>query len=186
MALIKCPECNGEVSSKAEVCIHCGYPLSKICNENKQEVFQILNLRINKYNSKKNQWVVGGESNITDIKEGDSIDFLDINDNIIETYDVDTILVSNEHTFLLIFKDINDIRLDSAKAIIKSGNKLNHAIKMSAPTFTQPSHIMEEKQVKCPKCGSAQIQMIPRKWSLLTGFFTNKVDRVCMNCKHRF
>lgn len=27
MALIKCPECGKEVSDKAEVCIHCGYPL---------------------------------------------------------------------------------------------------------------------------------------------------------------
>ena len=29
MALIKCPECGGKVSSKANVCIHCGYPLKK-------------------------------------------------------------------------------------------------------------------------------------------------------------
>lgn len=29
MALIKCPECNKEVSDKATVCIHCGYPLPK-------------------------------------------------------------------------------------------------------------------------------------------------------------
>ena len=29
MALIKCPECKREVSDKAEVCIHCGYPIVK-------------------------------------------------------------------------------------------------------------------------------------------------------------
>lgn len=27
MALIKCPECNSEISDKSKVCIHCGYPL---------------------------------------------------------------------------------------------------------------------------------------------------------------
>lgn len=27
MALIKCPECNKEISDKSKVCIHCGYPL---------------------------------------------------------------------------------------------------------------------------------------------------------------
>lgn len=27
MALIKCPECEREISDKAEKCIHCGYPL---------------------------------------------------------------------------------------------------------------------------------------------------------------
>ncbi len=28
MALIKCPECEGDVSSKATACPHCGYPLT--------------------------------------------------------------------------------------------------------------------------------------------------------------
>lgn len=27
MALIKCPECNKEISSKSKVCVHCGYPI---------------------------------------------------------------------------------------------------------------------------------------------------------------
>ena len=29
-------------------------------------------------------------------------------------------------------------------------------------------------------------QMVPRKWSPLTGFLTNKVDRVCVKCKTRY
>lgn len=29
MSIIKCPECNKEVSDQAEACIHCGYPLKK-------------------------------------------------------------------------------------------------------------------------------------------------------------
>lgn len=40
--------------------------------------------------------------------------------------------------------------------------------------------------VSCPKCGSTNIQIVPRKWSLLTGIFTNKTDRVCVNCKYKF
>lgn len=44
----------------------------------------------------------------------------------------------------------------------------------------------EAKMVHCPACGSTQIQMVPRKWSLLAGFATNKVDRVCMKCKKKF
>lgn len=30
MALIKCPECEAEISDKAERCIHCGYPMDEI------------------------------------------------------------------------------------------------------------------------------------------------------------
>lgn len=29
MALIRCLECNHEVSNEAQACIHCGYPLGK-------------------------------------------------------------------------------------------------------------------------------------------------------------
>lgn len=41
-------------------------------------------------------------------------------------------------------------------------------------------------KVKCPYCHSSEIQIIPRKFSLLTGFATNKFDRVCLRCKNRF
>lgn len=34
----------------------------------------------------------------------------------------------------------------------------------------------------CPKCGSKNFTPVPRKWSFLTGFMTNKVDMVCNNC----
>lgn len=44
----------------------------------------------------------------------------------------------------------------------------------------------ERNKVKCPRCGSTQIQMVQRKWSFWTGFLTNKVDRVCVKCKHRW
>ena len=40
--------------------------------------------------------------------------------------------------------------------------------------------------VRCPKCGSTQITAVTRKWSPVTGFLTNKADRVCLSCKHRF
>ena len=40
--------------------------------------------------------------------------------------------------------------------------------------------------VRCPRCRSTQIQMVPRKFSLLTGFATNRLDRVCMKCQKRF
>jgi hypothetical protein len=44
----------------------------------------------------------------------------------------------------------------------------------------------DEEKVKCPKCGSIQITAVNRKWSPLTGIFTNRIDRFCLNCKHKF
>ena len=41
-------------------------------------------------------------------------------------------------------------------------------------------------RVQCPYCFSYDFQLVPRKFSLLTGFATNKVDRVCVRCKRKF
>lgn len=52
----------------------------------------------------------------------------------------------------------------------------------NSPLFeTTPS-----KQIRCPRCMSTQFQLVPRKFSLLTGFATNKFDRMCVMCKKRF
>lgn len=48
------------------------------------------------------------------------------------------------------------------------------------------NNAQNDNKPRCPKCGSTNIQIVPRKWSLLTGFLTNKTDRVCVNCKHKF
>lgn len=58
MALIQCPECNGQVSDNAEVCIHCGYPLKNISEINQQETYNeengnIHNEKINSENTKE-------------------------------------------------------------------------------------------------------------------------------------
>ena len=34
MALIKCPECGNNISDKAKACIHCGYPMEALTQEN--------------------------------------------------------------------------------------------------------------------------------------------------------
>ena len=42
------------------------------------------------------------------------------------------------------------------------------------------------EKVRCPRCRSTEIQLVPRKFSLLTGFATNKFDRMCIRCKKKF
>lgn len=41
MALITCPECHGQVSDKAAVCPHCGYPLERTEREKEQIVSEL-------------------------------------------------------------------------------------------------------------------------------------------------
>ena len=37
MALITCPECGKEISTKASVCVHCGFPINSIDNTQKMK-----------------------------------------------------------------------------------------------------------------------------------------------------
>ena len=41
-------------------------------------------------------------------------------------------------------------------------------------------------KVQCPYCHSTEIQMVFKKFSLLTGFLTNGYNRVCVRCQRKF
>lgn len=41
-------------------------------------------------------------------------------------------------------------------------------------------------KVQCPYCCSTEVQLVPKKFSILTGFATNSYNRVCMRCKRKF
>lgn len=49
MALIKCPECGGKVSDKADACIHCGYPLRQKKKQNINEENILTKLKRERY-----------------------------------------------------------------------------------------------------------------------------------------
>ena len=43
----------------------------------------------------------------------------------------------------------------------------------------------EANKPKCPKCGSSSLTPVRKKWSLTTGFLTNKIEMVCSQCGYR-
>lgn len=56
-------------------------------------------------------------------------------------------------------------------------------------TYVPDAFVYPEKKepvVRCPRCASGDFQLVPRKFSILTGFATNKFDRMCVMCKKRF
>lgn len=77
-------------------------------------------------------------------------------------------------------KTLREIEIQDAREKEKRKDKQNtipKANKISTDTG---------ENLKCPKCGSTQIQMVNRRWTIGTGFLTNKIDRVCINCKNKF
>lgn len=120
MALINCPECGKEISDKAKMCIHCGFPLD----------------------------------------------------------DLQTAICDNE----------DFANEEEKQRLIERAYKEISADPQKEKQFYEQRYknLNSSNIVKCPKCGSTQIQMVQRKWTPIMGIFTNKVDRVCMNCKHKF
>ena len=65
---------------------------------------------------------------------------------------------------------------------IKDAKRQLKEVCPNSPLFkTAPS-----RQIRCPRCFSTDFQLVPKKFSLLTGFATNRVDRVCVKCMKRF
>ena len=155
MALINCPECNKEVSDKAEVCIHCGYPLHTV----------LYTLKITGYQN-TDSYAVAGLVEIFD-----------------KTYEQGFEIVEN-----LPYEIMEDI---DKEVVISHANRLQKKlfdveIVDSYGKVIDFDNETSKNQIICPRCGSTQIQIVPRKWSVMTGLLTNKVDRVCLNCKNKF
>lgn len=65
-----------------------------------------------------------------------------------------------------------------------SSEKAKEILRTYVPdAFKEPQEI---PKVKCPYCFSSEVQIVPKRFSLLTGFATNKFERVCVRCKRKF
>lgn len=73
---------------------------------------------------------------------------------------------------------------DKAKEVLRREYKPDAFAEPENLKYKLPQEM--EAQNRCPRCGSHEIQLIQRKWSIWTGFRTNAVDKVCVNCKYRW
>ena len=70
-------------------------------------------------------------------------------------------------------------------------NHVNEIVNMIKGQLERGADNPDEKPnpdvVKCPKCGSTQIAIVKRGWSLATGFIGSGAnERVCKNCMYKF
>lgn len=154
MALINCPECNKEISDKAQSCPHCGCPIN--------------------LNSKYSIHIVGYRDTDTAVFAGlKEVLGLDLE------YE-DVVKMLNDLPYKICECDTEEDALILAKKLDRWWIDVN-IIDTNGKTLSVNTNI-----VLCPKCSSTNIQIVPRKWSILTGILTNKTDRVCVNCKYKW
>lgn len=168
MALIKCEECGREISDKAKICIHCGCPIeSELMNKGnrycqiddiKYDLKEILDkIQRGAYKEAFLELHKITGARISVGNEVNLIEYIKMYDEIPDKYECCFYSKKEESELMSdMWKMKNEMRTDS------------------------------ENKVRCPKCGSTQIQIINQKWSLMTGLMTNKVNRVCLKCKNKF
>lgn len=157
MALINCPECGKEISDKAEACPNCGCPINSSRIKNKYMVYMV------GYRDTDTAVSAGLKEVLQlDLEYSEVVDILQ--KLPYKLYECET---KEEAT--LIAKKLDRWWIDT-EVSDERGSTVH--INTNIPI--------------CPKCGSTNIQVVPRKWSILTGIFTNKIDRVCANCKCKF
>lgn len=178
MALINCPECNHQVSDKAQSCPNCGYPLIETLNTNIAEI----------NNSKNQKYCVifkrlGQPNKIEIIKEVRQIG----------NYDLKTAKDIVDFPPSVIIKNVSQqtakeiqIKFDLLGAIT-SVEKLD--TNKSQNNYEQEQRIKQilndnkDDTLRCPRCGSASITTGQRGFSLITGFLgSNKTVNRCGKC----
>lgn len=191
MSLINCPDCGKEVSDRANACIHCGCPLSMELNQKEDNYtgfYKVVLTEIGKNYVKTIGFVreLAGYS-LKEAKE--------TIDNVINntpqvlfyglTYDECETIKQVAKTYDAIVSIEKDIYSKSKNNVLDGKN-----IKALANPYYKPEKftkcVKSNRPLKCPKCGSQNIQIVRRKWTLLAGFATNKVDRVCANCLYKW
>lgn len=169
MAIIKCPECGKEVSEKAEICIHCGYPLKESQKEILYDVvFEGIN--DNKSISNNRAKVVGQIRQLKSIGLTEAKDFIDNPPGVI----------------------ISGTSLSNANwvknALSQFGCSINIKVSSELEKSMQDSKISNYTSngggsLLCPHCGSNQITTGQRGYSLFSGFFgSNKTVNRCAVC----
>lgn len=167
MSLIKCPECGKEVSDQSHICIHCGYPLSNNAKNN-ENICLIndspydLSLIIETIHKNKNDYAQKEAHKL--LKEMTGLGAVD------------------RGSLLYII-----MQLDKIPPQFNSGDNWKH---YKQENINIPQNNYQSNNIsnmpKCPKCGCTNIQIVRKKFSLLAGFATNKTERVCVNCMHRW
>lgn len=104
----------------------------------------------------------------------------------------DSILTHDEFDLI---EDISDQDRNFLQAMIelKEKDPIEYQLKISQfrsqiqQSKPQQSSSSSEpaNQRKCKYCGGTSFTPVKRKWSLMTGFMTNKTDLVCNNCNKK-
>ena len=170
MALIKCPECGKQISDKASVCIHCGYPI---------QAEQVISTSIS--NSKKvaiPSFSEFSQQKIPAIKVVREVTGLGL---------AEAKEFVEQPTPYVVVKD--GLTQNQANLIAQKFQTINVDARIydSDAPVSFASSTKDTNIICCPQCGSTEYHAGARGYSILTGFIgSGKTVLTCLKCGHRW
>lgn len=171
MSLIKCIECDSDVSSYAQTCPKCGCPVQVSIDALK--VNRLYDVVVTEAKITSPSWVVG---------------FIRTTKNL----DVDSArAVASTQPFVAV-DGVNKSVANKIKELLEKENCIVSVVDSNAGTelFTESmfeeTHLYKKYQpLKCPRCGSTAVTTTSRGYSLVWGFAgSNKTVNRCGKCGH--
>ena len=199
MALIHCPECNKEVSDRAEICVHCGYPISKWIKKENSNSSQSNEVNEDVKDDNPNNIYLYREKkyNLTDlvdyIKENTHPD-VEINSqtwaearHILRTY----ISIGKEEDLLISY--IHKYRMlgtakDRKKYYEHKKSHVSHTQFNYAPAYSNKNNMYNSFQnvVHCPRCGSTSVTTEEQGYGLFGWIGASQKKNLCQKCGHKW
>ena len=200
MALIKCPDCGGQVSDKAPACIHCGYPITSE-NSNYQysclidgEVIDLTYLEkaVNELSleDKDDLYNQCKWSFETWVRPGVDKPIFNSNDNIQVALNAGNI--TNAINKFLGWNVQNKKAVLSYKLLtLCIENDFNTNDYISNESLTpkiQPSHPQpfQQNQLTCPRCGSTSITTEEQGYGLFGWIGASQKKNLCQKCGYKW
>lgn len=199
MALIKCPECNKEVSDKAEICVHCGYPISKWIKEENSGSSQSNKINENVKDDNPNNIYLYREKeyNLTElvdyIKENTHPD-VEINSqtwaearHILRTYisigKEEDLLISYIHKYRMLGTTKDRKKYYEHKKAHVSHTQFNYV-----PAYSNKNNMYNPSQnvVCCPRCGSTSVTTEEQGYGLFGWIGASQKKNLCQKCGHKW
>lgn len=196
MALIHCPECNKEVSDKAEICVHCGYPISKWIKEENSGSSQS-NEDIKDDNPNNIYLYREKEYNLTElvdyIKENTYPD-VEINSqtwvearHILRTYisigKEEDLLISYIHKYRMLGTTKDRKKYYEHKKAHVSHTQFNY---VSAYSNKNNMYNPSQNVVRCPHCGSTSVTTEEQGYGLFGWIGASQKKNLCQKCGHKW
>ena len=164
MALIKCPECEKEISDKSKQCIHCGFPLPTF--EEVPDGFCLIDGVPRDLREALNK--IDDYPNMTPDEQKKLKGWIFGQCQTISIYAAEQLL---------------NIILET-HAVPKEFDGSNKRVGNGRINRIQPTN---KNTLKCPKCGSTSVTTTTRGYSLMLGFIgSGKVMNICGNCGNKW